>query len=105
VIFIRKISIFWVTILNRRVLKTKFKNQVMKKVFSVIAIAAVSAAFVACGPSKADLEAKAKATADSLARVDSIAKVTAQAIADSTAKAAADTAAKTVEASTTEAKK
>jgi hypothetical protein len=41
----------------------------MKKVLSIIAIAAVSATFVACGPNPADLEAAAKRTADSLAQV------------------------------------
>ena len=31
----------------------------MKKVFTLIAVAAVTATFVACGPSKEDLEKKA----------------------------------------------
>ena len=30
----------------------------MKKVFSIVAVAAMSAAFVACGPSKEELAAK-----------------------------------------------
>jgi len=41
----------------------------MKKVLSIIAIAAVSATFVACGPSQAELDAAAKNTADSLENV------------------------------------
>jgi hypothetical protein len=73
----------------------------MKKVFSIIAIAAASAVFVACGPSKEELEAKAKMTADSIAKADSMANAAAaeelakqQAMADSAAKvqAAADSA-------------
>jgi len=38
----------------------------MKKVLSIIAIAAVSATFVACGPSQAELDAAAKKTEDSI---------------------------------------
>jgi hypothetical protein len=45
----------------------------MKKVLSFIAIAAVATSFVACGPSKAELEKKAKAKADSIRIADSIA--------------------------------
>ncbi len=41
----------------------------MKKVLSIIAIAAVSATFVACGPSAEELAAQEKAKADSLAQV------------------------------------
>ena len=55
----------------------------MKKVLSTVAIASLAFAIVACGPSKAELEAKAKAVADSMS---------AAAAADS-AKAAADAAA------------
>ena len=33
----------------------------MKKVLSIVAVAALSAAFVACGPSKEEIEAKEKA--------------------------------------------
>ena len=55
----------------------------MKKVLSIIAVAALSAAFVSCGPSKEELEARAKTVADSTAAV-------AQAQADSLAKVAAD---------------
>lgn len=71
----------------------------MKKVLSVIAIAAVSAVFVACGPSKEEQEAAAKRVADSIATADSIANAQAaeelkkQAEADSIAKAAAQMAA------------
>jgi hypothetical protein len=73
----------------------------MKKVFSIIAIAAVSAVFVACGPSKEDMEKKAQFTADSIRVADSIANASAaeelakqQAAADSAAKVqmAADSA-------------
>jgi hypothetical protein len=59
----------------------------MKKVLSLVAIASLAVAVVACGPSKAELEKKAKATADSIAEVvkqDSIAKA-AQAQADAAA--------------------
>ncbi|MBK6835897.1 MAG: hypothetical protein IPG89_17165 [Bacteroidetes bacterium] len=44
----------------------------MKKVFTLIAVAAVTATFVACGPSKEDLEKAEKAKQDSINRVDSI---------------------------------
>ena len=52
----------------------------MKKVLSIVAVAALSAAFVSCGPSKEELEAREKAKADSIAAVaqqqaDSLAKV------------------------------
>lgn len=75
----------------------------MKKVLSIIAIAATSAAFVACGPSKEEMEAAEKKKQDSIAAVeqlkqDSIAQAAAEAekaaaeanaarIADSTHKA------------------
>ncbi len=56
----------------------------MKKVLSIITVAALSATFVACGPSKEEIEAKEKAKADSIAAVekmkqDSIAAVEAEA--------------------------
>jgi len=63
----------------------------MKKVLSLIAVAAISATFVACGPSKEDLEKAEKAKQDSIAKVDSIAnadaaaKLAEQAKADSVA--------------------
>jgi hypothetical protein len=47
--------------------KTKTK---MKKVLSIVAVAALSAAFVACGPSKEELEAREKAKNDSIAAVE-----------------------------------
>ena len=53
----------------------------MKKVLSIVAVAALSAAFVSCGPSKEEIEAREKAKADSVAAV-------AQAQADSLAKVA-----------------
>jgi hypothetical protein len=72
----------------------------MKKVLSIVAVAALSAAFVSCGPSKEELAAKQKQTEDSIAAVaqaqaDSLAKVAeaeAAAAAEATAKAAADSA-------------
>ena len=42
----------------------------MKKVLSIIAVAAISATFVACGPSKEEMEAKEKLKADSIAAVE-----------------------------------
>jgi ABC-type uncharacterized transport system auxiliary subunit len=56
----------------------------MKKVLSIVAVAALSVAFVACGPSKEDLEKIAKQKQDSLesvekARQDSIAAAEAEA--------------------------
>ena len=66
----------------------------MKKVLSIVAVAALSAAFVACGPSKEELEAREKAKADSIAAVekakqDSIAAVEAEAAKAAEAAAAA----------------
>ena len=57
----------------------------MKKLFSIIAVAALSTAFVACGPSKEEIAATEQKIADSLATIE-----TAR-IADSTS--AADAAA------------
>lgn len=70
----------------------------MKKVFSIVAVAAMSAAFVACGPSKEELAARQKQIDDSVAAVaqaqaDSLAKVAeaeAAAAAEAAAKATAD---------------
>ena len=68
----------------------------MKKLFTLVAVASMFT-FVACGPSAEELAAKAKATADSVAAVESAiaaeeaAKM--QAAADSTAAAAAEAAA------------
>ena len=55
----------------------------MKKLLSIIAVAALSTAFVACGPSKEEIAATEQKIADSLATIE-----TAR-IADSTAAAAA----------------
>ena len=46
----------------------------MKKLFSIIAVAALSTAFVACGPSKEEIAAKEKITADSIAKIEEAAK-------------------------------
>lgn len=70
----------------------------MKKVLSILAVAALSAAFVSCGPSKEEIEAKEKAKADSVAAVaqqqaDSLAKVAeaeAMAASEAMAKMSAD---------------
>lgn len=69
----------------------------MKKVFSMIAVAAVSAAFVACGPSKEELEKREQAKQDSIAAVekqrqDSIAAAAAEAerLAEARAQQVAD---------------
>ncbi|MCW3077286.1 MAG: hypothetical protein JWO32_1895 [Bacteroidetes bacterium] len=56
----------------------------MKKVLSIVAIAALTAGFVACGPSKEEIEKREKEKADSIAAVektkqDSIAAVEAEA--------------------------
>jgi len=62
----------------------------MKKVFSIIAVAVVATAFVACGPSaeeKAKMEERAKFVADSIAASISTSMETAEAPADSTAPA------------------
>ncbi|MBK9283849.1 MAG: hypothetical protein IPM51_05955 [Sphingobacteriaceae bacterium] len=55
----------------------------MKKVLSIVTVAALSAMFVACGPSKEEIEAREKAKQDSIAAVekakqDSIAAVEAE---------------------------
>jgi|JI10StandDraft_1071094.scaffolds.fasta_scaffold109551_4 hypothetical protein len=80
-----------------KLIKPKQKPK-MKKVLSIVAVAALSAAFVSCGPSKEELAAKQKQTEDSLAAVaqqqaDSLAKVAeaeAAAAAEAAAKMAAD---------------
>ena len=56
----------------------------MKKVLSLIAVAAISTAFVACGPSKEEMEKREQAKQDSIAAVekakqDSIAAAAAEA--------------------------
>jgi hypothetical protein len=42
----------------------------MKKVLSLIAVAAMTTAFVACGPSKEEMEKREQAKQDSIAAVD-----------------------------------
>jgi hypothetical protein len=69
----------------------------MKKVLSIVAIAALSATFVACGPSKEEIEAKEKLKQDSIAAVekmkqDSIAAVEAEAAKAAEMAAAAEKA-------------
>ncbi len=71
----------------------------MKKVLSLIAVAAMSTAFVACGPSKEEMEKREQAKQDSIAAVekakqDSIAAAAAaeQAAVEAAAKAKADSA-------------
>lgn len=72
----------------------------MKKVLSLIAVAAMSTAFVACGPSKEEMEKREQAKQDSIAAVekakqDSIAAAAAmaeQAAMEAAAAAKADSA-------------
>ncbi len=87
----------------------------MKKSISILAVAVLATSmFVACGPSKAEIEAKEKAKADSLAEVvkqDSIAKAAeaaaavAKAQADSLAQVAKADSLKKVEEEATKGKK
>jgi hypothetical protein len=61
----------------------------MKKSISILAVAALATSmFVACGPSKAELEAKAKAAADSVAEVAKADSIAAAAKATEMAEAA-----------------
>jgi regulator of protease activity HflC (stomatin/prohibitin superfamily) len=60
----------------------------MKKALSFVAIASLAVAVVACGPSKAELEAKEKATQDSLAEVAKADSIAAAAKAEAEAAAA-----------------
>jgi len=69
----------------------------MKKVLSMVAVAALSIAFVSCGPSKEEIEKKEKEKADSIASVekakqDSIANVEAMAAQAKEAQEAAEKA-------------
>ena len=69
----------------------------MKKVLSIIAVAALSATFVACGPSKEEIEKREKEKQDSIAAVekskqDSIAAAEAEAAVAAEAAAAAEKA-------------
>jgi hypothetical protein len=68
----------------------------MKKLLTLV-IAGGMLSFLACGPSKAELEKKAKATQDSIRVADSLAGVAAAAKAAEEAKAAADAAAAAAE--------
>ncbi|MHB8260044.1 MAG: hypothetical protein ACYDCN_14580 [Bacteroidia bacterium] len=73
----------------------------MKKVLSMFAVASLAVATVACGPSKAELEKKAKAKADSMAAVmkqDSIAAVAKMQAEQAAAQAKADSTAAAVKA-------
>ena len=74
----------------------------MKKVFSIIAVAVVATAFVACGPSaeeKAKMEENAKRTADSIANAisTSMSEATAETAPVDSAAAATTTAPATEE--------
>ena len=69
----------------------------MKKVLSFVAVAALSVAFVACGPSKEEMEKREKEKQDSIAAVekskqDSIAAAEAEAAVAAEAAAAAEKA-------------
>ncbi len=76
----------------------------MKKVFSIVMVAALATAFVACGPSaeeKAKMEERAKQVADSIAAAISASMnevPTETAPVDSTTAATTETAAATTEA-------
>ena len=64
----------------------------MKKVLSIVAVAALSVAFVSCGPSKEEMEKRAKEVADSTAAVaqheaDSLTAIAAEAEAAAAAAA------------------
>ena len=72
----------------------------MKKVLSIVAVAALSVAFVSCGPSKEELAAKAKASEDSTRMADSTAAAAAAVMASAT-RIADSTAAATVAAADT----
>lgn len=77
-----------------RLTKNKQFNSTMKKLLTLV-IAGGMLAFYACGPSKAELEAKEKATQDSIRIADSTAA--AQAAAEEAAKAAEAAAAAAAE--------
>ena len=51
-------------------LKTLKQHTTMKKVLSILAVAVITASFVACGPSKEEIEAREKTKTDSLAAID-----------------------------------
>ena len=78
-------------------LTINLKQNIMKKVFSIIAVAVLATAFVACGPSaeeKAKMEERAKFMQDSIAAAINASMETAatEVAGDSTAAAAATTA-------------
>ncbi len=91
-------KIIWVTILKfgyKCEINLKIKTK-MKKVFSIIAVAVLATAFVACGPSaeeKAKMEERAKQVADSIAASISTSMETTEAPADTTTAAPAAEAA------------
>ena len=64
----------------------------MKKVLSLIAVAAMSTAFVACGPSKEELEKREQAKQDSIAAVEKVKQDSIAAAAAMAEQAAADAA-------------
>ena len=64
----------------------------MKKLFSIIAVAALSTAFVACGPSKEEIAATEQKIADSLATIETARIADSTAAADAAAEAAAEVA-------------
>ena len=73
----------------------------MKKVLSFFAVASLAVATVACGPSKAEIEAKEKAKQDSLievAKADSIAQAAAAQAEQAAALAKADSIAQVAKA-------
>jgi hypothetical protein len=75
--------------------KPNKKHNPMKKVLSIVAVAALSATFVACGPSKEEIEAREKQKADSIAAIEKQKQ-------DSIAAAEADAAKKAEEAAAAE---
>ncbi len=73
----------------------------MKKVLSIVAVAALTAAFVSCGPSKEEMEAREKAKNDSIAAVEQQAADSLAKVAEAEAAAAAIAAAETAKADST----
>jgi hypothetical protein len=72
----------------------------MKKVLSIIAVAALSTAFVACGPSKEEMEKREQAKQDSIAAVEKAKQDSIAAAAAEAEKMAAEVNAKRMEDST-----
>lgn len=88
---------------NRVSITNLIKTKKMKKVFSIIAVAVLATAFVACGPSaeeKAKMEERAKFMQDSIAAAinTSMEAAATEAPADSTAAATTETVAPAAEA-------